>query len=161
MTELEIASSPYILFGDEEGRPDLLKGLALLMTKSAPGDALGWELLGYFGLQSGDKEAIDAAAARLQILAPNSALAPFFSGFSATLAGDRASARAAFAEALRRDPDFAAARAALAQTDPSAAAPAADALATAQRRLTLLLVGAVLLFALFRLRAALLPPVDA
>jgi hypothetical protein len=154
MIELEVVSAPFILFGGEPSRLDLLKNLSDALVKSYPADALAWELRGYSGLQAGDKASIDAAAERLRTVAPESALGSFFSGFSATLAGDRAAARTAFTEAVKRDPQFAAARAALAQTFSE---DGGDPLARAQFRAFVLLAAAVSIFAFFRLRAALMP----
>jgi tetratricopeptide (TPR) repeat protein len=155
MGELAIVSTPFVLFGEEPARPVLLKGLAGELAKSDPSGALGWELLGYYGLQSGEKASLDAAAARLKELAPRSALGPFFAGFSATLAGNRAEAEADLGEAVRRDPDFTAARAALTQARGAAADDGVEPLARAQARLFAALGVAAAIFTYFRARAAL------
>jgi|GEM_PF-2313204 len=157
MIELKIVSEPFVLFGPEPERPEMLKKLGESLAQSAPSDPLGWELLGYYGLQSADKRSLDAASAGLKSAAPDSALAPFFAGFSATLARDREAAHDDFAAAVRLEPGFDAARAAAAQIA-TATDDGSDPFARAQVRLLAAFAVAAAIVAAFRVRAALVRP---
>ncbi len=154
MVELSVVSAPYLMFGDEPGKPELLQGLLNSWTKSKPDSALAWEMLGYSGLASDDRGALDAAAARLRVLTPQSALPSFYAGFAGVLAGDGAAARAAFSEAALRDPAFASARAAQAQVPAGTDAGGRDPLARLRDQLFALFAAGAAIFAGFQLFAS-------
>ncbi|NNN04667.1 MAG: hypothetical protein HKL90_02075 [Elusimicrobia bacterium] len=153
MVELSAVSAPFILFGDEPGKAELLQGLLNSWTKAKPESVLAWEMLGYSGLASNDRGALDASVARLRVLTPESALPSFYAGFSAVLGRDGAAARAAFSEAARRDPAFASARAAQAQVPAGTDAGGRDPLARLRDQLFVLFAVGAAIFAGFQLLA--------
>lgn len=153
MVELSAVSAPFLIFGDEAGKPEMLRDLLNSWTKAKPDSVLAWEMLGYSGLASNDRAALNAAAARLGVLTPESALPAFYTGFAAVLAGDGAAARAAFSEAARRDPAFASARAAQAQVPAGTDAGGRDPLARLRDQLFVLFSLGAAIFAGFQLFA--------
>lgn len=159
MIELSVVSAPFLIFGDEPGKPEMLQGLLNSWTKTKPDSALAWEMLGYSGLASSDRGALDAAAARLRVLTPQSALPSFYAGFAGVLAGDGAAARAAFSEAALRDPTFASARAAQAQVPAGTDAGGRDPLARLRDQLFALFAAGAAIFAGFQLFASVQTPV--
>ena len=115
MAAMAAASAPYVMFGDEPGKAEMLLEFSRAWAAGRPKTALAWEMEGYGALLSADRPTLAECALRLRSLEPGSALGPFFSGFAEVLAEDRAAARADFAQAIRLDPTFQPARAALAQ----------------------------------------------